>query len=202
MTNCIFCDFSKIKDRTVATIEEINLVVTLGQITNGGYLLLIPTKHIACLGSLNKIQVSSLESVLQKTSSLLQTEYQKRVTIFEHGIVGQTINHAHLHILPDSFNLTPKIRSDFPDCEIQLINNFQELRKLYKKRKEPYLFWSTSLSEYLVCWNPPAPPEYLRLKAAELLDVPERGSWRKMDSVLDKSLAEDTLRRLIPAFKV
>ena len=48
----------------------------------------------------------------------------------------------------------------------------------------------------MVCWNPPAPPQYLRLIVAELLGHPERGNWRNMDPELDKQLGQETVDRL------
>jgi diadenosine tetraphosphate (Ap4A) HIT family hydrolase len=200
MNKCVFCNFSSISQRTIATIEGFNIVATLGQITNGGYLLLIPINHSPCLGALSQQASQSLEQVFSQTVSVLEEEYGQPLTVFEHGIVGQTIHHSHLHLLPASFNLTPKIKRDFPKAETQPINGFQELRKSYTKKKQPYLFWSTPSGEQFVCWNPPATPEYFRIASAELLKVPERASWKKMDQLLDNQLAEDTLERLVPLF--
>lgn len=202
MTNCVFCNFSKIKDRTIATLYNINIVITLGQITNGGYLLLVPRKHSPCLGSLNKQETEKLETILYLTKTILEDEYQSPITIFEHGIVGQTVTHSHLHLLPTKMELYKRIALDFPSSKFESIENLTQLQSLYQKRQEPYLLWSTSNNKYLVCWNPPAEPEYLRTLSATALGVPERASWRKMDPVLDKKLADETMTRLFPLFNV
>lgn len=200
MTGCVFCDFTKIEERTIATINGFHITISLGQITNGGYLLLIPTKHTLCLGSMGQAQAYNLETTLDEILDNLWLEYDKPITFFEHGLVGQTVKHAHLHIFPGSVNIKKRITTDFPNSEIQAIKDFSELRLLYKKRKEPYLLWSTQKNETLVCWNPPAPPEYLRLITAEILKVPERASWRKMDPKLDQKLIDETMFRLFPYF--
>jgi diadenosine tetraphosphate (Ap4A) HIT family hydrolase len=200
MTTCVFCDFSKIKDRTIATIDGFHVTISLGQITNSGYLLLIPTKHTTCLGAMGKIQTRHFEAVLDEAFDNLYLEYDQSVSFFEHGLVGQTIKHAHLHIFPATVNLKKRIVTDFPNSEIQVIKDFSQLRLEYKKRKTPYLLWSTPRGEMLACWNPPAPPEYLRIIVAEILGIPERASWRNMNPKLDKKLADETMSRLFPYF--
>ena len=200
MSDCVFCNFSKIKERIIATIEGFNIVATLGQITNGGYLLLIPTRHTSCLGNLKSDEITSLENVLSQTMVFLEEEYQSGVTLFEHGIVGQTVKHAHLHLIPSKIKFHKSIVSDFPHSEIQSITSLTQLSNLYKKRQEPYLLWSTVNSNYQICWNPPAAPEYLRILSAQALGVPERASWRNMNPQLDKELIDQTITKMFPFF--
>lgn len=200
MSSCVFCNFSKIKDRTIATIDGFHVTVSLGQITNGGYLLLIPTQHTTCLGTMNRSQINNFEAVLDETSDNLYHVYDNPVTFFEHGIVGQTVFHAHLHIFPGNVDIGKRITIDFPNFEIQTVKDFSELGLLYKKRKDPYLLWSSPKKELHVCWNPPAKGEYLRNATAEDLGVPERASWRNMDPTLDKKLINKTFDQLFPLF--
>ncbi len=198
MTDCVFCDPEKIKPRTIASFDGVNIVATLGQITEGGYVLLIPTDHVPCLGAMNKKQISIVDNISRQIDHVLRKEYNSGVTIFEHGIVGQTIKHAHLHLFPEFVYLTDKIRSDFPKSEIQFVKNLVDLQFQYQKRQEPYLFWSTTLGKFRVIWNPPAPAQYLRIVSADLLGVPERADWKKMDPELDKTLIDETMKRLSP----
>lgn len=200
MTNCIFCDPGKLKPRTITNFPGISVVVTLGQITEGGYLLLIPTTHSSCLGALDKEQITSFDKIVKKSIAFFKLEYPGPITIFEHGIVGQTIKHAHLHLLPAALDLTGKIASDFPSSRIEIVDNFTQLQALYRIRQEPYLLWSTFNDKYLVCWNPPAPAQYLRTISAELLGVPERADWKNMDPKKDKALIDKTIERLTPLF--
>ena len=122
------------------------------------------------------------------------------VTIFEHGIVGQTIKHAHLHLLPGAADLTSKIRADFPSSEIEEIRGISYLPEIYSQISKPYLFWTTPSGKSLVCWNPPAPPQYLRIIFSEAVARPERANWRNMDPELDKKLWTETVRHLKPYF--
>lgn len=229
--DCVFCDRTQFEERLVAEHsvvenEEYNIIATLGQITDGGYVLVVPKKHISCMAALPSHEMGSMVTALQEAYTALASEYKHKysasirfcpVTIFEHGIVGQTIKHAHLHLLPAVIDLSPKIRADFPTAEIQelsydahlqrdgyvhvsLDNTYVHLYEIYKKRQEPYLFWTTTIGRPMVCWNPPAPLQYLRIIAAELLDRPERANWRTMDPELDKQLGSGTVTRLKPYF--
>lgn len=193
---CTFCDFSKIEKRTIATIEGFHIVISLGQITNGGYLLLIPQTHFNCLGSLTKSHATKLDYLSSYMINLIEEEYNQHVTFFEHGIVGQTIPHAHLHLFPAKVNLKDQIENDFPNSKIEVIKDFSTFRKKYRAYRTPYLLWSTPKNEVLVCWDPPAPPEYLRLVTANILEVPQRGSWKDMDKQLDQDLTSQTMERL------
>jgi diadenosine tetraphosphate (Ap4A) HIT family hydrolase len=200
MTDCVFCDPEKFKTRTIASIDGVNIVATLGQITEGGYVLLIPTDHVPCLGAMNNDQIGTIKRIASRIIQAIKQEYQKPVTIFEHGIVGQTIKHAHLHFLPANIDLSHRIQSDFPESEIQTIKGFDELQQMYRTRQEPYLLWSTPSGQFSVCWSPPAQPQYLRIISAETLHVPERADWKKMDPELDKELINETICLLAPCF--
>ncbi len=210
-SDCVFCDMSKIGERLIADLGDWYVAATLGQITDGGYALVIPKEHIPCMGALTShspgSQTETMFGAVQRVCQALSLEYQKSnatapypVTVFEHGIVGQTVKHAHLHLLPTQIDLTSRIRKDFPGAEIQKLTHAAHLQALYLECPEPYLFWTTPDGPSMVCWGPPAPPQYLRLVTAELLGRPERGNWRNMDAELDNRLCQETVVRLKPYF--
>lgn len=210
-SNCPFCDINQFKERLIAEIDGFFIIASLGQITNGGYVLLFPKKHVPCMGTLRREKASRMLSLANKVCRVLTREYglkQSReslypVTLFEHGIVGQTVKHAHLHFLPTILDLTPRILSDFPESQIEQIEYVGHLQNLYRKKPQPYLNWMIGQegnTKVRICWDPPAPPQYLRIIAAEALGRPERANWRTMDSKLDKRLWSETVRRLKPYF--
>lgn len=207
---CVFCDKTKFGDRLVGENRDWYVVVTLGQII-GGYVLIIPKEHVLCMGALPSHQpgnqTETLLTITKEVCGVLALEYQHNTSgksrpfaVFEHGIVGQTVKHAHLHLLPVVIDLTKKIRADFPKTEFEELRDAAHLQELYSRRLEPYLFWTIPNGTAMVCWNPPAPPQYLRLVAAELLGHPERGNWRDMDPDLDGRLVQETVSRLRPYF--
>jgi len=197
--NCVFCDRIKFEARLVGEKKNFWIVATLGQISNGGYLLLIPKRHVSCFGAMEESEISEVEIIQDEICEAIFEEYECIPgIIFEHGIIGQTIKHAHLHFIPEFCGITERIRTDFPENEIMGIESLIELKNLYAKRQEPYLLWRDydMIGGYAVCWNPKARPEYLRILVAEAVGRPERGSWRNMDPELDKQLWAETVIRL------
>ncbi|MBU6414843.1 HIT domain-containing protein [Patescibacteria group bacterium] len=207
-TECAFCDRTQFEERLIAETNEHYVIATLGQIT-GGYVLIIPKEHISCFGAFANSQAESMWVMVRMVFQALSMEYLRNtgtpsfcpITMFEHGIVGQSVKHAHLHILPAAVDLTPKIRADFPTAKIEELQWGELFLVLYRKHPQPYLFWVTPSNGPTVCWNPPAPLQYLRTVAAELLGRPERANWRNMNPELDKRLWQETVRRLKPYFQ-
>lgn len=146
------------------------------------------------------MKLTFLGTLAVKTFEALLLEYGIAPgMVFEHGIVGQTVKHAHLHIIPEIRIIADRIKKDFPSSDFVSINSLDELQSLYTAKKEPYLVWKDPLG-MKVCWNPPAPPQYLRIVVAEALGRPERANWRNMDPELDKKLWQETVKRLKPHF--
>lgn len=208
--NCVFCDRSRFEERLVHENEHFYVIATLGQITDGGYVLLVPKKHVSCMSGLSSQDANIALDFGYRICRALTEEYVERgktpnhgqypVTTFEHGIVGQTIQHAHLHFLPVQIDMTERVRADFPLAKIEELEYSGELRGVYSQCFKPHLFWTTPKSKGVVCWNPPAPPQYLRTVAAELLGRSERANWRAMDPKRDRELWSETVRRLKPYF--
>ena len=200
--NCVFCDRSKLEEQLIAENKDWYLIATLGQITNGGYVLIIPKRHVPCIGAMKEQEIVDIDNAFHAASNNINIEYGIRPIVFEHGVVGQTIQHAHLHLLPAKIRMCGKIYHDFPNSQICFLDSLKLLRCNYDMtERKKYLLWSTPEGLLKVVIDPPAPPQYLRIVAAELLGRPERGNWRNMDPELDKQLYQETVSRLKPYFK-
>ncbi|MEK9180292.1 MAG: hypothetical protein AAB897_02675 [Patescibacteria group bacterium] len=207
--SCAFCnpeiDQTLFGERHIGESENFHVVATKGQITDGGYVVLFPKRHVPCCATaennpLDFAWLEYLSSRLRIGEGLVKEYSATALTIFEHGIVGQTVKHAHLHFLPAAIDMAPRIQTDFPESKIQEFKDFSELQESYIRRQEPYLFWTTPSGKGMICWNPPAPLQYLRIVAADLLGHPERANWRNMDPELDRRLYLETVQRLKPYF--
>ncbi len=201
---CVFCNRANFEERLVGITEDCYVIATLGQITDGGYVLIVPREHVSCIGAFSQEQMQRLLRARLRVCWALSMEYQLEggpLIAFEHGIVGQTIRHAHLHLMPAGINLTPLVAADFPEANKETLPGISGLGERYCAMRQPYLFWTTPAGERIVCWNPAAPPQYLRLAAAHALGRPDRGDWRKMDPALDRTLWQDTVRLLGPYFQ-
>lgn len=200
MENCVFCDKKNFGDLFIGESNGWHLAATLGQIV-GGYVLLIPKEHVSCLGDLTSEQTRVMVDLIDRVKTAICSEYAGPVLRFEHGIVGQTVKHAHLHLMPFDVDITSIIREDFPAYEIYEVQSIEYVHSLFFRSPKPYLFWTTPRGKSMLCWNPPAPSQYLRLITARLAGRPERGNWRTMDPKLDREIGLETVRRLKPYFK-
>jgi len=198
MTSCPFCEHEQTAKQLVAEIAGNRVIATLGQITDGGYVLVVPKRHVECVGALTAQEVAGFKLATDRVTSAVRREFGGPVTIFEHGVVGQTVPHAHLHVMPEEPELESWIYRDFPRADYEDFDDFAELGAAYAAAPRPYLLWAVQGDILRVCWNPPAPPLYLRLAAAESLGRPERGDWRNVDPVADRKLITETVERLSP----
>ncbi len=199
--NCVFCDRTKFEERIITETKDWYLIATLGQITDGGYTLIIPKRHVSCVGAMKEREIVEIDNKLRAVSDYIEIEYGVKPILFEHGIVGRTIQHAHLHLLPAKIHMCGRIYRDFPNAQICFLDTLKILRCNYDiNGGKPYLLWSTPEGLLKAVIDPLAPPQYLRLIAAELTGHPERGNWRNMDPELDKRLWQETVSRLKPYF--
>lgn len=208
-SECVFCNRQKNDiERTIYENDLFYNMPTLGQIPeNGGHVLIVPKGHVDCLANLHDTKAGPMLALLERTREIMRKEYGQEIAMFEHGIVGQTVKHAHLHLFPGngSDKITERVRRDFPLAEIDVLRHYDDLFDSYdslpdESTPEPYLFWQTEDGIPRVCWNPPAPPQYFRIVLAEILGYPERANWRNMDRHLDDKLIAETIARLKPLF--
>jgi len=198
MNDCAFCDRTKFEERIIAEDSLFYTIATLGQITDGGYVLLFPKSHVRCIGDMAHQNIGILGALKHRVCEALTQEYKSGIFMFEHGIVGQTVEHAHLHITPAQYDPITRIKNDFPDSRIEHLISLEELKTRYSFHKKPYLLWKSIDMNWCACWDPPAPAQYLRTILAEELGCGDRANWRTMDPEFDKSLWSSTVSRLKP----
>lgn len=208
---CVFCERKNFEERLIAETPSLYYVATLGQITDGGYTLVIPKRHVPCIGAMEARELIGVENAMRDAACAIDTEYGIKPLIFEHGIVGQTIQHAHLHLLPTEVFLGSKVTEDFPKAELTRLASFGLIGRLHAETGRKYLLWNVparpwarndGVSFFEIVWDPPAPPQYLRTITAELMGRPERGNWRNMDPELDRELWSSTVTRLAPYLRL
>lgn len=195
MENCVFCDRSQFEERLCGETKDFWIIATLGQITDGGYTLLVPKRHIECVGAMDLKILNDLALAADRVDFAVSSEYGVKPIVFEHGIVGQSIKHAHLHFVPTHCLFTKRVRGDFPGTKIVAINSWDDLKNFYATHQKPYLFWKDTEGAG-ICLNPPASMRYFRTVLAEAVGRPERANWCTMNQELDKKLWSETALRL------
>lgn len=157
-----------------------------------GHILIIPKQHTPCMGALiPQVYEEFVQSYLF-VSRFLKLAYGDYAT-FEHGLVGQTVFHAHMHLLPFKGDIATII----PEWHKSLhsIKQLKELIDVYKKQHK-YLFISLNVNMWLVDVVL-GKPRFFRDRFASALGKPERGDWKKVrqrTSILIQM--EDEIRNL------
>ncbi len=210
--SCPFCDRTMFTERIVAETDTFFVIATLGQITDGGYVLIFPKRHAKCSTVFSDEEMLDLTLLILDCEKKIFSEYGVFPVLFEHGIVGQTVPHAHIHLVPTTIDLFGRITTDFPDAKRELFDiivegiprnagNFHVSCNEMSDNPPPYLLWRPSRSGANTVanmwWKPrTVPAQYLRIILAEALGRPERANWRTMDLVLDARLRTETVLRL------
>src|SRR3989344_8299983 len=119
-SNCHLCDVESYQSWIVDETEHFYARPTIWQISDGGHMLIIPRKHYPCLGSMEKKYFREFKELTSHLKQTITDVYQKPIS-FEHGILGQSIAHAHLQMLLTSVDLFERIKHDFRICQEPLV---------------------------------------------------------------------------------
>lgn len=140
-----------------------------------GHILIIPKKHISCIGEYPEDLLKKFIKLYSKCWQFIKSGYGE-VASFEHGIIGQTVFHSHVHLFPYKGDET----TIFPEGKEKLkrINNISQLREIFLKDGR-YLFFSIQNRLWLIDVSIGA-PRFFRDRFAKALRSPERGDWKKM----------------------
>lgn len=198
MVQCPFCD-PKAISHAIFENDDFLVFPTKGQIVEG-YVLLVPKRHASCLGELADAEVEKFVRLKNRIADAMAVVYGQQPIFFEHGVVGQTVHHAHLHAAPVDLDLLPRIAEDFPIYS--QIPDFSLLRDAFR-RDGKYLYWENAGGEKFIFrtpWPLKVPPQYLRIVFAHAAGVPGLANWREMDPMLDNELIRKTAEKLRPAF--
>lgn len=197
LDGCVFCADTPEKRAklTERVLESDNFMVfpTVGQIVEG-YLLIVSKEHYACFGAMPDSILDELIELKKEVDRRVTKAYQKPI-YFEHGGIGQTIFHAHMHVIPFPMEKEEKVfdayRNDFPIN--RRLNSLKDLQQVWKK-DGMYLFYE--VNDHKFSFFTHIMPMYARIVVANALDTPERANWRTMDRDLDNRLIESTLQKL------
>lgn len=140
-----------------------------------GHLLIIPKRHLSCVGEFNQELFTEFNNLYKKFSEFIKKEYGK-ISTFEHGKTGQTVFHSHVHLLP----FVGKVQNIIQEGQLYLkkIYHLSSLREIYQKEKA-YLFFSLDKDFWLVDIKL-GKSRFFRDRFALALGRPERGNWKEM----------------------
>ncbi len=162
---CLFC---KPEFRVAQKIDETKnfFIITDGAPLGPGHILLIPKKHFSCYASLPESLNEEFIDLRTKIIDFLEKHYGRTI-LFEHGISGQTVFHAHLHFLPTEKKVFPYASKIYTVKEIK---NFSALKNILKKDKG-YLFFEEDGLSYVIKTKNPEPGFFHAYLLNKLLKV-------------------------------
>lgn len=187
MTDCPHCDSASFAlEKQLLITDSFYIVCDVHPLIEG-HILIIPKQHISCAGAFSEKLFAEFLMLYQQVSSFAKATYGA-VSSFEHGMLGQTVFHAHVHILPyhgDATTVVPEGANHLrPLC-------IDQLRETYKK-EEKYLFFSIQNDSWVVDKSL-GKPRFFRDRFASALGAPERGDWKSMHvntSLMEKASTE------------
>ena len=174
--NCPHCDpkHEAMKDVLEAT-KNFWVVCDHSPLTLG-HILIIPKKHLSCVGVYSPTLLKEFEGLYIKAGEFLLSSFGC-VSSFEHGIIGQTVFHSHFHLVP--FLGTPLQIIPEGESFLQPTLGIKTFPDIFKKDGQ-YLFFSIGKKNWLVDTKLGA-PRFFRDRFAQALGKPERGNWKQMN---------------------
>ncbi|MFH0832333.1 MAG: HIT family protein [Candidatus Aenigmatarchaeota archaeon] len=150
-----------------------------------GHILVIPKAHVPCMAALDNNAFVKFRELYENVSNFLNRAYG-RTAVFEHGIAGQSVFHAHTHFLPFGGSINEII----PEKLAKRISDLGELKTEFNKEHE-YLYFAIGDNKHLVDTRI-AYPRFFRERFAESLGVEERGNWKRTESNAELMRAFET----------
>lgn len=142
-----------------------------------GHVLIIPKKHLSCIAEYPDDVYQEFVALFTEFSLFIQKTYGC-VSTFEHGKIGQTVFHSHIHLLP--FEGVPTQMVPEGENYLLKIDGFEQLKTTFETEGK-YLYFSIAEQMWIVDVSIGA-PRFFRDRFAVAVGVPQRGNWKEMDA--------------------
>jgi len=140
-----------------------------------GHLLIVPKTHISCIGAFPSPLFGEFTKMYAQAAAFIRDQYGD-VSAFEHGNIGQTVFHSHIHLL--SFRGEPAaiVPEGLRHC-VPLLS-LEDLTGIFGRGGQ-YLFFALGDRMWTVD-TALAAPRFFRDRFAAALGNTERGNWKTM----------------------
>lgn len=151
--NCLFCNI----DNNSILYKTKNFYVKVGKgIITAGHIMIIPKKHYKAIAEIENNLVNEYLELKDKVAAEVTKQFAKPFLV-EYGVYGQSVFHAHIHIIPtfsDEYNSVNILRDIFLPASKELnvklikITSFKELQNHYEKHKM-YIYFESDGEQYI-----------------------------------------------------
>jgi diadenosine tetraphosphate (Ap4A) HIT family hydrolase len=175
--NCPHCDPNSFALKyPLKETENFWIVCDVHPLTKG-HLLIIPKKHFSCVGEFPENIYDEFIALYKSCKAFINSVYGC-VSSFEHGKIGQTVFHSHIHIFP----FEGQEKDIIPEEEkfLNKIISISKLKSAYQIQGG-YLFFSIADKMWLVDVQI-GKPRFFRDRFAGAMHHPERGNWKEMQN--------------------
>lgn len=161
--------------------ENFVVIPSLGALVEG-WLLLLPRRHYICIGALPPSLVEEMDQLKQTAGSFVHDLYGS-VCAFEHGphkenrSVGCGVDHAHLHLVPASFDLLSAVTPFLPDKVIWRQGGLNDCRIAFGESRD-YLYLEQPAGNGSIATHDQFTGQVFRQAIASELGVLAQYNWR------------------------
>jgi ATP adenylyltransferase len=183
-------------DRPVFESDHFVALPSLGSLVEG-WLLLVPKQHYISMGALPTSLVTEMEEMKAKVGAHVRSQYGE-ICIFEHGPavpsrnVGCSVDHAHLHIVPLTFDIAESARPFMPPDSEWRRASWSECREAHRAGND-YLYFEQPFGFGSISTHRDFGSQIFRKAIAFQIGRPDEFNWREHPEL-------DTVARTINVF--
>jgi diadenosine tetraphosphate (Ap4A) HIT family hydrolase/ADP-ribose pyrophosphatase YjhB (NUDIX family) len=163
---CPFCHEAAVAPGVLAETAQFVLVCDRAPLVPG-HLLIIPRVHLACYGALPRALYPEFRALKTRVAEFLSEAFAPPV-FFEHGLVAQTVPHAHLHAVP-AYGPDPLLEQVRAGRSSLRARGLGTLHRWYG-RQGAYLFYESGDQAYVLAPEA-APGGYLKTAFAQAAGI-------------------------------
>lgn len=147
-----------------------------------GHTLIIAKEHLRCWAAATDESHAELDEAAARVRRFLETAYGSPVLLFENGVAGQTVFHAHLHAIPVRLQQLPPAVLEHED--LTPVDGWHSVRE-YFSRHGGYRYLELGKARYVVARYSPVLKTMRRAMAETTGLVRSERGWVKTTTLED-----------------
>ena len=166
--------------------ENFVVMPSLGALVEGWFLLL-PKDHYLCMGALPQSLLDEMMQLRQTVLSFAEDTYGD-ICAFEHGphqenrSIGCGVDHAHLHLVPFSFDLLSAVQPFLPKDLMWTPVSLSDCSMAFRESKD-YLYLEQPIGCASIATHDKFGSQLFRRAIASRLGVSSDYNWREFPQI-------------------